>query len=165
MFGSKSNETDEQYDRLDERTNNQNNKAYIKTGDGRYEQLDINDDIPTLKIPLWLLSVDGIALLLHFMRNPNNYLFLMGNHEELMLGAIKEADSGSINRFYQDNWFANGGNPTCEAFCSCSMARKWNFSLSSYPVSCWGTRLAESVAYSAAAATVRLKERNTFSAR
>lgn len=63
---------------------------------------------------------DGIALLLHFMRNPNNYLFLMGNHEELMLGAIKEADSGSINRFYQDNWFANGGNPTCEAFCSCS---------------------------------------------
>jgi hypothetical protein len=60
---------------------------------------------------------DGIALLLHFMRNSNNYLFLMGNHEELMLGAIKEADAG-FDRFYQNNWYANGGNPTCEAFCA-----------------------------------------------
>lgn len=62
---------------------------------------------------------DGIKLLEFFRLHQENFLFLMGNHEEFMVESIPylwSGEGGERGRAVYDCWLSNGGGATLKAF-------------------------------------------------
>lgn len=60
-------------------------------------------------------GLNGVDILLFLMKNKENFLFIKGNHEEMMLDALNALIDGKSIKEALGLWFYNGGEPTYNA--------------------------------------------------